>query len=70
MNNEKWLLERYRQALRELTIAQNHFEYCGPAFISGAIDDLNHAEKTLARILKEIRNEELDAAISQNTEFR
>lgn len=68
MNNEKWLLERYRQALRELAIAQNHFEHCGPTFISIAIDDLNHAEKTLDRILKEIRHEELDAAISNDKE--
>ena len=65
MNNEKLLLERYRQALRELSIAQNHFEYCESAFIDGAIDDLNHAEKALDRILKELRCEKLDAPISK-----
>lgn len=46
MNNEKWLFERYRQALREITIAQNHFEFCEPDYIDCAIDDLVHAEKT------------------------
>ncbi len=65
MNNEKLLLERYRQALRELSIAQNHFEYCESAFICSAIDDLDYAEKTLDRILKELRCEKLDAPISK-----
>lgn len=65
MNNEKWLFERYRQALREITIAQNHFEFCEPDYIDCAIDDLVHAEKTSDRILKEIRNEKLDTSISK-----
>lgn len=65
MTNEKLLLERYRQALRELSIAQNHFEFCEPAYIYGAIDDLDYAEKTLDRILKELRREKLDASISK-----
>ncbi len=65
MNNEKWLLERYRQALREITIAQNHFECCEPAYIDCAIDDLVHAEKALDRILKEMRCEKLDTPISK-----
>lgn len=63
MNHEKWLVERYRQALRELRIAQNHFEYCGPAYIDGAIDDLNHAEKAFGRILKELRDGNVDTSI-------
>ena len=65
MNHEKWLVERYRQALRELQVARNHFEYCGAAYIDGAIDDLNRAEKALARILKELRREKLDTPISK-----
>ena len=65
MNNEKLLLKRYRQALRELSIAQNHFEYCEPAFICYAIDDLDLAEKALNVILKEIRREKLDTSISK-----
>lgn len=65
MNNEKWLFERYRQALREITIAQNHFEFCESDYIDCAIDDLVHAEKAFDRILKEIRNEKLDTSISK-----
>lgn len=65
MDHEKWLVERYRQALREFQIARNHFEYCGAAYIDGAIDDLNHAEKALDRILKELRREKLDTPISK-----
>ena len=70
MNHEKWLVERYRQALRELRIAQNHFEYCGPAYIDGAIDDLNHAEKAFGRILKELRNGDVVSSISNHKESR
>lgn len=65
MNNEELLFERYRQALQELQVARNHFEYCGAAYIDGAIDDLNHAEKALDRILKELRREKLDTPISK-----
>lgn len=63
MNYEKWLLKRYRQALRELSVARNHFEYCEPAFVCNAIDDLDCAEKALDRILKELRCEKLDAPV-------
>lgn len=65
MNNEELLFEKYRQALQELQVARNHFEYCGAAYIDGAIDDLNHAEKALDRILKELRREKLDTPISK-----
>ena len=70
MNHEKWLVERYRQALRELQVARNHFEYCGAAYIDGAIDDLNHAEKTLERVLKEMRDGNMDASVSDTKESR
>ena len=56
MDYEKWLLERYRSALQDYEIAQNHFKYCGPAFIDCAIDNLVHAERELNRIVKELRN--------------
>lgn len=56
MKHEEWLFERYRDALREYKLAQNHFSYCEPAFIDGAIDDLVYAEKNLNRIIKELRN--------------
>ena len=65
MNNEELLFEKYRQALQELQVARNHFEYCGAAYIDGAIDDLNHAEKALDRILKELRREKLYTPISK-----
>ena len=45
MNHERLLVEKYRQALQELAIAQNHFKYCGVTYIDCAIDDLNNAEK-------------------------
>lgn len=70
MNHEKWLVERYRQALRELQVARNHFEHCGSAYIDGAIDDLNHAEKALERILKEMRDGNMDASVSDTEKFR
>lgn len=70
MNHEKWLVERYRQALRELQVARNHFEYCGAAYIDGAIDDLNHAEKALERVLKEMRDGNMDASVSDTKESR
>ena len=65
MNHERLLVEKYRQALQELAIAQNHFKYCGVTYIDCAIDDLVHAEKAFDRILKEIRNEKLDTSISK-----
>lgn len=66
MGHEKWLVERYRRALREYEITQNHFEYCEPDFVGCAIDDLGHAERTLERILKELRHEKLDETIFEN----
>ena len=56
MDYEKWVLERYRSALREYEIAQNHFSCCEPDFIDSAIDDLVHAEKALGRVLKELKH--------------
>lgn len=56
MEYEKRLLERYRSALRERQIAENHFMYCEPAFIDSAVDGLIRAEGALARVLKEIRD--------------
>lgn len=68
MNHERLLVEKYRQALRELAIAQNHFKYCGATYIDCAIDDLNNAEKNVRRILKELRYGSLDETISKNKE--
>lgn len=56
MDHEKWLVERYRSALREYEIAQNHFEYCELAYVDYAIDDLIYAEKNFKRALKELRD--------------
>lgn len=68
MNHERLLVEKYRQALQELAIAQNHFEYCGATYIDCAIDDLNNAEKNVRQILKELRYGSLDETISKNKE--
>ena len=68
MNHEKWMVERYRQALQELAIAQNHFKYCGATYIDCAIDDLNNAEKNVRQILKELRYGSLDETIPKNKE--
>lgn len=65
MNHERLLVEKYRQALQELAVAQNNFEYCEFDYIDCAIDDLIHAEEAFDRILKEIRNEKLDTSISK-----
>lgn len=37
-----------RDALRELEVAQNHFENCDPEFIAAAIFELNAAESRVA----------------------
>ena len=68
MNHERLLVEKYRQALRELQIAQNHFKYCEPDYIDCAIDDLNNAEKNVRQILKELRYGSLDETIPKNKE--
>lgn len=68
MNHERLLVEKYRQALQELAIAQNNFEYCEFDYIDCAIDDLNNAEKNVRRILKELRYGSLDETISKNKE--
>lgn len=68
MNHERLLVEKYRQALQELAIAQNHFKYCGTTYIDCAIDDLNNAEKNVRQILKELRYGSLDETISKNKE--
>ena len=36
-----------KDAMRELEIAQNHFENCDPEFITAAIFELNAAESRL-----------------------
>lgn len=33
-----------RDAMRDLEVAQNHFEHCDPEFITAAIFELNAAE--------------------------
>ena len=58
--------EEYRQALRDLRNAEDYFDVCEPWNVVLAIANLGSAEARLNAILKEIRHEELDAAISKD----
>lgn len=64
MNNDR--TEEYRQALRDVRNAENYFNFCEPGYVVLAIANLGSAEARLNAILKEIRHEELDSAISEN----
>ena len=64
MNHDR--KEEYRQALRDVRNAENYFDFCEPGYVVLAIANLGSAEARLNAILKEIRHEELDAAISKD----
>lgn len=47
-------VHRFCNPLRELEIAENHFNFCDPEYTSAAIFELNAAESRLNILWKEI----------------